>query len=210
MYFFEALQYPFNSQGWIGKAAIGVVLMIIPIFGWFTLGGYVLRLTREILNGNMELPDYDYGADFGRGLSLFVAALIYQIPAFIIGFVLGALLGNGIVSRILVWAIGYLIGLILQVAIVRYVLTEDFSVFWDLGRNFALIRDNIGAVVTYIINTILFGIVAGIILTIGFMLLVIPGLILTPLICYASAYLLARYAQELGLSVGKSKEKNYA
>jgi hypothetical protein len=42
------------------------------------------------------------------------------------------------------------------------------------------------------------------------MLLIIPGLILTPMICYAGAYMLARYAQELGLSVGKSKEKSYA
>jgi len=210
MYFFEALQYPFNSQGWISKAAIGVLMLIIPIFGWFVLGGYVLRLTREILNGNMQLPDYDYGADFGRGLSAFVGTLIYQIPAMIIVFILGALLGQGLIPQVLSSAIGFLIGMLLQVALVRFVLTEDFSVFWDVSHNFGLIRDNISAVITYLVNTILFGIVAGIVLTIGFMLLIIPGLILTPMICYGVAYMLARYAQELGLSVGKVKEKNYA
>lgn len=215
MYFLDAIQYPFKSQGWIGKAIIAALLLFIPIvniFGGIMLSGYVLRLVREILGGSTELPDFDYGGDFMRGIVVVIAAIVYQIPTMIITAVItGALGRNGqIIAIIISIVLGIIVGLLLLVATVRYALTDDTNAFMQVGDNLAVIRDNMGAIINYVINGFLYGIVAGILVTIGFVLLVIPGLILTPMVMFGGAYMIARFAEEANLAGGKAKAKNYA
>jgi hypothetical protein len=214
MYFFEAIQYPFNSKGWINKAAVAGIMLIIPlvnIFAIIMLGGYIMRLVREISDGNMELPEFDYGADFGRGLTVILYSLVYYIPmlivSFLLGIVLGLLLGKNAqgVASILGSLVGLVFGVVLMVAWVRYALTDDTGVFMQVSRNIAIVRDNIGPIISYFINSFVYGIIAGIILVIGFLLCVIPGMIMLPMIYFGSAYLMARFAQDLNLSEGKSK-----
>jgi len=217
MYFFDALQYPFNSKGWISKAAVAGIMLLIPfvnIFAAIMLGGYMMRLVREINSGNMELPEFDFGSDFGRGLTVILYSLIYYIPMLIISFVLGLLLGRsgggqGIAS-LLGSIVGFIFGLFLMVAYARYAVTDDTGVFMQFGENVAILRDNIGAVVSYFINALLFGIIAGIVVMIGFVLCVIPGMIMLPMFYFGGAYLMARFAQDAGITGEKMKSKNFA
>lgn len=210
MYFFEALQYPFNSKSWLSKAIIGAVLLFIPILGSLVIGGYVLRLVREILDGNMELPEFDFGADFMRGLTAFLFSLVYQIPVFILSFILGLVFGrNGSLIASLIGGIfGLVVGLVLMVGYVRYAISEDSGVFMQFSRNIGILQENIGTLISYFINALLYGLVAGILLMIGYMLCFLPGLILTPMVVFGGAYMIARLAQDLGITAYGEKAKN--
>ncbi len=210
MYFFEALQYPFNSKGWINKAAIAGIMLVIPlvnIFAAIMLAGYMLRLIREISDGNMELLEFDYGGDFSRGLTLILYSLIYIIPMLVVSFLLGMLLGRsgGLLGSI----IGFFFSMLIAVVYVRYALTEDTGVFMQFGDNIAILRENLSAAISYLINSFFFGLVGGIIVMIGFVLCVIPGLILLPMLYFGSAYMLVRFGQDMGLMGGKVKAKNF-
>lgn len=205
MYFFEALQYPFNSKGWISKAAIGAVLMIIPILGWFTLAGYMVRIIREVMDGNQELPEYDYGADFSRGLMIFLFSLAYEIPAIIIAVILRSVMGQNVIGQLLASVVGFVISLLITVAMIRYAQTEDTSVYLQLGENANTLTNNLGTVISYFINTLLFGVIAWIMIVIGIFLCVIPALILAPMLYFGYAYMIARFGQDLNLTEGKAK-----
>jgi hypothetical protein len=77
----KALNFPFSDKEWPTKFAITVVLIFIPILGWGVLGGYVVRLIRNIMAGEEKLPEFgDWGADFRLGIMAFVGGLIYNAP----------------------------------------------------------------------------------------------------------------------------------
>lgn len=217
MYVFEAIQYPFKSQGWIGKAFVGALLLLIPIvniFGAIVLAGYMMRIIREVRAGNETLPEMDFVADFMRGLVLVLGNILYQIPVFIISFLLGAVFGRSdgglVIGSLVSMVISVVVGAVLLVAHVRYALTEDFNAYLQVSDNIAIARDNIGALLMYVLNAIVFALVASIAVTIGLFLLIIPGLLVAAMMVFASGYMLARVSEDLGLSGGKIKAKNFA
>lgn len=205
MYFFDAIKYPFNSQGVWGKIGMAFLLVIIPIvniFGAFVLTGYGLKIMSSVMHGDENLPEFEMGADFMRGLTVFIVALIYQIPTFILSFLVGSMGNSGLtlILALVLVVVSIIIAFLLIVALIRYATSGDTGVFMAVGENFGYLSGNPGAAVMFIVNAILFGIVVGIIVTIGFILLVIPGIILSIASLFSAYYLYARFGMELGIS----------
>lgn len=82
----RALTYFFKDSQWIAKALVAAVMIIIPIIGWLILAGYLLRITRNVIQGaDVPLPVWDdFGGDFVRGFKLFLVGVLWYLPALLV------------------------------------------------------------------------------------------------------------------------------
>lgn len=91
----ESVKYP--SSDWKKVIILGILViasvLIVPIF---LVYGYVFRIMKASIAGLDELPEFDeLGEMFVDGLKIFVVALVYAIPIWIISAILGAITGTG-------------------------------------------------------------------------------------------------------------------
>jgi hypothetical protein len=81
----KAFTYPFEDKLWASKLGIGMAVSIVPIlnFAWL---GYMIDVMRGVVSGRAEpLPGWDnFGKKFMDGLILFLASLVYALPALIL------------------------------------------------------------------------------------------------------------------------------
>jgi hypothetical protein len=98
MNFGLAFSYVFKDKDWFKKIAIPALCGLIPIVGGFVVTGWALKVTRNVIEGNVEhaLPDLDFGADLGRGFKAAIITLIFSLPGIIFGSIGGAMLGSGV------------------------------------------------------------------------------------------------------------------
>jgi hypothetical protein len=217
MYFLDAISYPFKSTSWAGKAFVAFLLSVIPIvniFGMIVLSGYTLRTAREVLAGNSELPEFDFGEDAMKGFMLLITSIVYELPLlFIYSRMRRTMSGRTTIDisgelLLLLIVITIVTSLFLLIATARYVATDDFGVFIDFGGNFALMSRSFGSIVMYAINAILFGLAGGILVLLGTVLCIIPGIVVGVMLTFGRGYLLARFVQDIGLSLDEGKLKN--
>jgi hypothetical protein len=202
MYFLDAFLYPFKSKGAFGKVLIGLLANIIPILGSIFILGYCVRVVRNAGENNPDLPEWnDWGSDFGRGILLVVTYIFYGIIGGVPAILLSAIgLGGTILSIVgVVW--GILVGFVAYTAVAEYAHTGNFSaVFNVVGLiNKTLSGPGIIGMLMFLINVILFGIIAGIAIGLGMVLLVIPGLLIASAVTYGTHVLIARWGQACGI-----------
>jgi hypothetical protein len=210
MYFMDAIRYPFNSPGLWGKMGVAFILMLIPIFGPLVLAGYGLKTINSIMHGDETLPEFDLGGDFMHGIIILLVTLVYQIPVWIMTALAALLAGSssamaGIIVLVMV-IMSIITSFLLGVALLRYAATGDTNVFLAIGDNFDYLSRNPGAVGMFLVNAFLFGLAISIVIGIGFVLLIIPGVILCIASIFSASYLYARFGIELGVA---DKAKNY-
>ena len=187
MDFTRALTYPFDDPDWMTKLGIGfgiAILLFIPIIGSIPAGilfaGWSLEIAKRVRNGDpMPLPSWDFGTLFGKGLNVFIAYIVYQIPTLILACLIflpsilgGAAAGSsndsGTASALgsmggfaslccscvlILYLIASLV--VLFGGYVRYLETEQLNTFFQFGDNIAIIRNNagdFGMAVLYIIG----------------------------------------------------------
>jgi len=216
MYFIESLQYPFRGQGAFGKIVTAGLLMFIPLvnfFGIFVIAGYGIKIIGHVLAGDRDLPEFDIMQDFGRGLLAMVAGFLYALPLILVFAVFGVLFGSdgtmgagGFLITIISIPFSFVLSLVVVVAFSRYAISEETGMLFDFGGNFRLATSNLSAGLEFFVNAFVYGLVAGILIGLGFMLLVIPGLVLMIAIQFGQYHMYAMYAQRVGIG-GKSKRK---
>jgi hypothetical protein len=88
----RSFSFIFQDPSWFKKVLILAVLFFIPIFGWLIIGGYLLRLVRNVINGvHQPLPEWDnWGGDLAGGLKVLVVGFIWGIPIWIITGILNS------------------------------------------------------------------------------------------------------------------------
>ena len=70
--FENAIRYPFNRM----KGMLNVLWLIVPIFGWFALFGYVVRIVNEFIDGKFEeLPTIQFMDDMKLGFMMFLKTI---------------------------------------------------------------------------------------------------------------------------------------
>ena len=86
----RAFSFVFQDPAWIRKILLLAVMFFIPIIGWLIIGGYTLRLLRNVIDGVPQpLPEWDnWGGDLGGGLKVLVVGIVWGIPIWIITGVL--------------------------------------------------------------------------------------------------------------------------
>lgn len=85
MDFETAFKKPFTD---VKKLLIGIVLSIVPILNWLTVG-YMLDTANRTMKRDNELPEWaDWGNLFVKGMTGIVIEIIYFLPTIIIAAVL--------------------------------------------------------------------------------------------------------------------------
>jgi len=85
--FGAAFKYPFNRA----KGMLNILWVLLPIFGWFALGGYGVRIVQEFSKGQFKkLPIFKFGSDMKLGFFMFLKAipfiLAYMVVLAIVSF----------------------------------------------------------------------------------------------------------------------------
>lgn len=117
MNFTKAFTYIFDDPRWLEKLVIPLLVTLIPVIGWMVAAGYLLRVTRNVAEHQVEpLPELEFGADLGRGFNLFVANLVYGLPVLVVSLLLSlplALTQNGNGTTFFAIALAILGGLLI-------------------------------------------------------------------------------------------------
>jgi hypothetical protein len=83
--FSTAFKYPFNRM----KGLLNIFWLLLPIFGWFALGGYGIRIIKEFTAGKYKkLPVMSFEKDMKLGFFMFLKALPF---VFVVMIILGGL-----------------------------------------------------------------------------------------------------------------------
>ncbi len=218
----DSIKYP--SSNWGKVLILGVIMiasiLIVPIF---LVYGYVFRIIKATLAGVDELPDFDEIGDmFVDGLKIFVVAIVYAIPVYIIALILNLIIGASmtvtstttsldpmmfwglIVGNLVFIIVALIIGLIEVIAIANMAYNDG-----ELGAAFRFsdimnIIANIGWG-KYIATYIVIAIIGAIGFFIGMLtMFILIGIILLPLVI--APYIAMFGSRAIGLLVASSIE----
>ena len=80
----KAVRFVFEDKQWISKLLIGVLMSLLAFFiiPGLILNGYVIKLVRQVMNGNRDtLPEWeDYGKLLRDGFFVTVGELVWMLP----------------------------------------------------------------------------------------------------------------------------------
>ena len=95
----KSFSYPFQDNKWLSKLIIGALVSIVPILN-FAWAGYLVDLVKNVMNQAVEpLPEWtDFGNKFMKGLYIWVAGLIYALPAICLATIFFTTLGVSLSS----------------------------------------------------------------------------------------------------------------
>ncbi|MBT4166462.1 DUF4013 domain-containing protein [archaeon] len=79
--FSQAFKYPFNRA----KGMLNILWILLPIFGWFALGGYGVRIIQEFTKGQFQkLPTFKFSSDMKLGFFMFIKSIPFIIAYMIV------------------------------------------------------------------------------------------------------------------------------
>lgn len=220
-----------DEEGWIGKIAIGAIIvffsfLIIPIF---LLVGYQIAVARNVLDGEEHpLPAWDnWGQLFMDGVVVSIAQFIYALPVILLGLcswlvflvpALGAgtdletaLAGGATIGFLAAMCVLALLSIALAFVVpalyVQYVRSGDFGSMFRFGEVIEIARQYLVDILLTILANIGAGLVLGVLITIA-SITICGGVILSfagPVwLMVATAHL---YGQIAGNVEGKGKEE---
>jgi hypothetical protein len=128
--FKTAFNYPFAK----GIRMWNILWILVPFFGWFALGGYIVRINKEFLEGKYEkLPMMDFSSDLKLGFIMFLKAipfiLVYIIVLSVLENILGAAQG---LYKLIELFVNFFITPILALNFVKKMTVDSFFEFSKL------------------------------------------------------------------------------
>jgi hypothetical protein len=208
MYFWESYIWPVQREGFWTTLLIAILLLIIPIvniIGGFILYGYWLRMMLSVRDEAPAMPDFEWVDDLIHGALAALGAFIYSIAGIAFFTLAGLLLMSenlaffGIVMLALGFVALVFVTLFLPLAYAEYARTWEFGAFFRFGRYVNLITARLPEAGLFILNALLYGIVVSVLVSIGTLLLIVPGIIAGYVGIFGSYVLQARYAQRMGV-----------
>jgi Protein of unknown function (DUF4013) len=207
MDFGKAFTFMFDDPNWLRKLGIGtlvgllgIVLMpiLIGVIPLIMVTGYSLDALRNVADGKeYPMPEWnDWGGFLVRGLKLTIALVVWSLPIFIImiplfigtaltgnqnngGTAFGVLLITCASCLMLVWGVFFL--LMSPAIYIRLAITGRLGATFELGKLWALTRDNLGDVILALLLTFVAGLIAAVIGSLGMLLLCFGFLVTAPL-----------------------------
>ena len=159
-----AFKYPFKRA----KGMLNIFWILLPIFGWFALGGYTIRIIKEFMEGKFEqLPEMSFSKDMKFGFMMFLKSIPFTLAYLVIIIIFSAINENlaGVANALL----GLLIIPILSLNFLKKETVESYfefkiikAVFNNFGDYLIAILKSIALVVVFLVMwIILVGIPAG-------------------------------------------------
>jgi hypothetical protein len=183
----KSFSYVFEDEKWTTKMLLGILVTMVPIlnFAWI---GYYTQVLRNVSQGVARpLPDWDdFGDKFVKGLILFLAGLIYALPAVILGSVIFPVLllpafsgdanmqetftamagGSTILVACCVSLYALALSFYMPAVNIHFARIGTFGSCFQLSEIFKLVSQNIGNYLLAWLMTIVFGIVVGLIISV--------------------------------------------
>jgi len=152
---------------------VGALIGIVPILN-FATSGYAVQVVRNIRDDQPPpLPEWsnNLGKFFMQGLMLWVIGIIYSIPLGILSLILiplfssdsGAAVAFGVLVSLVLFALVLLLIFWFQGVIVNFANKGTIGSGFELGRIWAIIRQNMGRMLVTVGVAILAGILVGIV-----------------------------------------------
>lgn len=179
MDFGRAFSYVFQDQRWLPKVAIGGLVSAVPILNFASLG-YMLKVAQNVAQGSTQpLPEWnEFGDHFMRGLYAFVIMLVYFIPYILVAVIFscitaaaggtgdnnGAQAAVGLLGCLLVpvyLVVAFACLLFGYAGLARYASTNTLSEAFKFGEVFAMVRNQPGPWLMFLLAALLAGIVGG-------------------------------------------------
>lgn len=177
MDFAKSFSYIFEDPDWVKKVALVAVVSLIPLVGWLVLVGFMLDVTRRVINRDPRpLPELNFGEQLGLGLKYLGASLGYAVPILILQLpiIIGSsvltdgsdastniILALSVCCGGLVFIYSILLGLVLPAAIGNMAAQNKVGAAYKFSEVIALVRANPGAYLMALVGTLLASFVAG-------------------------------------------------
>jgi len=145
----KGLKYPWNNA----SRLLNIFWILLPILGWFALGGYGKKIVRElILKQNKQLPAFgDFWENFKQGIIIFV----FMIPTYLVLFLIMLIpfFGRGLYFLALFFLLPWLT--------MNFFVKETFEALWEVKKAFYIVTNNIVDYLWVLLKTIIFTIIYG-------------------------------------------------
>jgi hypothetical protein len=155
--FKTAFKYPFNRA----KGMWNILWIFLPIIGWFTLGGYGVRIVQEFSKGKFkQLPILKFGSDLKLGFFMFLKAL-----PFVLAYILFLIIIDMVSYTINPWL--YLIRIFTEIIVsifiipilaINFMNKETVSSYFEF-RIVKYVFTNLGDYIVAILKSISLGII---------------------------------------------------
>jgi hypothetical protein len=193
----ENLVYMFKDKDWVSKILVGALIGLVPILN-FATSGYAVQVTRNIRDDQPPpLPGWSgsLGKFFMEGLKLFVIGILYSIPLGILAGIMiplfasdsGAAKALGVLLGLVELVLALLLIFWFQGVIVNFANLGTIGSGFQLGKIWAIVRQNMSRMLVTLGVVILAGILVGIV---SGVLAIIPciGWIASWLISFAAVF----------------------
>jgi hypothetical protein len=173
--FKKAFMYPFNRA----KGMLNVLWALFPIFGWFALGGYGVRIVQDFSKGKFkQLPEMKFGSDMKLGFFMFLKSIPFMLVYIVVSSVLDMI---PVLGKFGLVFLELFIVPIMGINFVNKMSVSSYFEFEILEKVFANLGDYLFAVLKSIGLAIVF--IFMIVILVG-----LPGLIFTGNIFLADFY----------------------
>lgn len=125
----DALKYPFKRF----KGLWNFYWILIPMFGWFALQGYVVQIYQAIFNGeNKELPKFDgFNKNMKKGFFWMIAAMVIGIPYAILQLIFKEI---PFIGDVIYFVLGVYMMLLSPLLVAQYAKTEKVKDGFDIAK----------------------------------------------------------------------------
>jgi hypothetical protein len=174
----KAFTFAFEDKDWLKKIGIAGLVMLIPLIGQITVGGWALEVTRRVIQRDPEtLPDWSAFGDYlVKGLKMFVIGLVYALPIILLSIcanvpfmflqdsgddtMITLISTASICISCLSGLYGIALGFVIPAAFANFVVTGDLGAAFRFSEVFGLVRAAPAAYLLALIGSIVAGVVA--------------------------------------------------
>ncbi len=151
-----AFKYPFNRA----TGMWNILWALLPIVGWFALGGYHLRIIQGFSKGEFkQLPTMKFGSDLKFGFFMFLKAIPFMVAYMV---ALGGFAKIVEISGIyegLIGLVSTLVGVfVLPILAINFMNKETIESFFEF-KVVKSVLNNLGDYIVMLLKSILLGII---------------------------------------------------
>lgn len=220
----KAVRFVFEDKQWISKLLIAILISLLAfvIVPALILQGYVVKLIRQVMNGNRDtLPEWDdWGKLLRDGFFVTVGELAWMLPLILLVIIVSvatggigslsedaaavAATGGGLLLLCLVLLM-VLVALFLTPALlIQYAIKDDFGALFRFSEVFDIIRNHMSDILIAFLVTVaavfvvsLIGGVLGIIPCLGWIAAFVIGLASGPYVSFVGGHLYGQIAAKV-------------
>ncbi|MFW6282769.1 MAG: DUF4013 domain-containing protein [Minisyncoccales bacterium] len=180
--FKKGIKYPFKRT----KGLLNILWLFLPIFGWFALGGYGIRIIQEFSKGNFEkLPRFKFVDNMKLGFFMLIKSIPFSLAYIFFLVIVKEIINSSFAPNFYISIIELFIGLfIVPVLTINFLNKETVESYFE----FNIILEVFNNLEDYVI-ALLKDFLLGLIFVFMFIILVgIPAALFTKSIFVADFY----------------------